>query len=127
MRPRMGQHAAARFGCRTHRPQPEVAPPWSGPPGELGDEHRTAGLVRHDARMVVAGELRRLGQRLCEVDGVVGVLLDGSRARGEHMPESDFDLGLYYRGPLDIEALQVLARDVGVSPLGWCKSGSSVW
>jgi hypothetical protein len=57
-------------------------------------------------------ELRKLGQRLCEVDGVVGVLLGGSRARGEHTPESDFDLGLYYRPPLDIDALEDLARDV---------------
>ena len=56
--------------------------------------------------------LRRLGQRLIEVDGVVGVLLGGSRARGEHTPESDFDLGLYYRPPLDIDALQDLAREV---------------
>jgi len=43
---------------------------------------------------------------------VVGVLLCGSRARGEHTPESDFDLGLYYRPPLDIDALQDLARDI---------------
>ena len=43
---------------------------------------------------------------------MVGVLLGGSRARGEHTPESDFDLGLYYRPPLDIDALQGLARDV---------------
>lgn len=57
-------------------------------------------------------ELRKLAQRLCEVGGMVAVLLGGSRARGEHMPESDFDLGLYYRPPLDIDALQDLARDV---------------
>jgi hypothetical protein len=108
----MGQHAAARFDYRTHRPRPEVAPPWSGPPGELGDEHRTDCLLRHDARVGDDEELRKLAQRLCEVDGMVGVLLGGSRARGEHMPESDFDLGLYYRGPLDIDALQDLARAV---------------
>lgn len=41
---------------------------------------------------------------------MIGVLLGGSRARGEHTPESDFDLGLYYRPPLDIDALQDLAR-----------------
>ncbi|MHB1475698.1 MAG: nucleotidyltransferase family protein, partial [Dermatophilaceae bacterium] len=62
--------------------------------------------------MVDDEELRKLGQRLCEVHGVVGVLLGGSRARGEHTPESDFDLGLCYRPPLDIDALQDLARDV---------------
>jgi len=42
----------------------------------------------------------------------VGVLLGGSRARGEHTPESDYDLGLYYRRPLDVHALGHLARDV---------------
>jgi hypothetical protein len=57
-------------------------------------------------------ELRTLGHRLCEVDGVVAVLLGGSRARREHTPESDFDLGLYYRSSLDIDALQDLAREV---------------
>jgi predicted nucleotidyltransferase len=58
-------------------------------------------------------ELRKLAERLCEVDGLVGVLLGGSRARGEHTADSDFDLGLYYRPPLDVEALQDLARSVG--------------
>lgn len=108
----MRQHAAVRFACRTHRPRTEVAPPWSGPPGGLGDERRADCLVRHDARVGDDEELRKLAQRLCEVDGMVGVLLGGSRARGEHMPESDFDFGLYYQGPLDIEGLQDLARDV---------------
>src|SRR5664279_4027166 len=63
-------------------------------------------------RVIDDEALRKLGQRLIEVDGVVGVLLGGSRARGEHTPESDFDLGLYYRPPLDIDALQDLARDI---------------
>jgi predicted nucleotidyltransferase len=45
---------------------------------------------------------------------MVGVLLGGSRARGEHTPDSDVDLGLYlyYRHPLDVVALGDLARDV---------------
>ena len=63
-------------------------------------------------RVIDDEALRTLGQRLVEVDGVVGVLLGGSRAREEHTRESDFDLGLYYRPPLDIEALEDLARDV---------------
>lgn len=68
----------------------------TGLPGSpLGDEHGSGARVRHDAG-VDDDELRALGQRLCEVDGVVGVLLGGSRARGEHMQESDFDLGPYY-------------------------------
>lgn len=39
-------------------------------------------------------------------------MLGGSRARGEHTPESDVDLGLYYRPALDIAALGDLAREV---------------
>lgn len=72
-------------------------------------------LVRHDVGVVDEAELRTLGQRLCEVDGMVAVLLGGSRARGEHTPESDFDLGLYYRPPLDIDSLRDLAREVAGS------------
>jgi len=37
-------------------------------------------------------------------------MLGGSRARGQHTPESDVDLGLYYRPPLDTAALGRLAR-----------------
>ncbi|MFD2351731.1 nucleotidyltransferase domain-containing protein [Nonomuraea ferruginea] len=50
-----------------------------------------------------------------------GVLLGGSRARGEHRPESDWDLGVYYRAPLDVEGLRKLAGP-GVEvagPGGW--------
>lgn len=65
--------------------------------------------VRHDVRVIDDEELRKLAHRLCAVDGMIGVMLGGSRARGEHTPESDFDLGLYYRPPLDIDALQDLA------------------
>ena len=35
-------------------------------------------------------------QRLRRVEGVVGIVLGGSRARGTHTPDSDIDLGLYY-------------------------------
>ena len=57
--------------------------------------------------------LQPLAERLSQVGGVRAVLLGGSRARGEHTPESDFDLGLYYEHPLDIGALQRLATEVG--------------
>ena len=57
-------------------------------------------------------DLDALAERLTSVDGVVGVVLGGSRARGEHMPESDVDLGIYYRDDLDIAALGALAREV---------------
>jgi predicted nucleotidyltransferase len=56
--------------------------------------------------------LNELAARLTEVPGIVGVLLGGSRARNAHTPESDTDLGLYYRRPLDIDALGDVARGV---------------
>jgi len=40
------------------------------------------------------------------------VLLGGSRARGDHSPDSDVDFGVYYRPPLDVEALTELARQI---------------
>ncbi|MFI6321156.1 nucleotidyltransferase domain-containing protein [Nonomuraea sp. NPDC050556] len=60
-------------------------------------------------------------KQLIEVPGVVAVALGGSRARGTHRPDSDVDLGIYYRGTLDTDALRELAGD-GVEvtePGGW--------
>ena len=62
--------------------------------------------------MLDDARLRELAQRLVAVPGVVGVALGGSRARGDHAPDSDVDLGLYYRPPLDVAGLRVLARHV---------------
>jgi Domain of unknown function (DUF4037) len=39
-------------------------------------------------------------------------MLGGSRARAEYAPDSDVDLGLYYRPPLDVAGLGELAREV---------------
>ena len=70
-------------------------------------------------------DLASLADRLTTVDGVVGVVLGGSRARGEHTDDSDVDLGLYYRGALDIAALGAIAREVAgpetevSEPGGW--------
>ncbi|MET8834703.1 nucleotidyltransferase domain-containing protein [Micromonospora sp. NPDC004540] len=66
-----------------------------------------------------------LVDRLCAVGGVVAVALGGSRARGEHRPDSDWDVGLYYRGALDVAALRALAASVAdgevalTAPGGW--------
>lgn len=57
-------------------------------------------------------QLRDIARSLTTVPGVVGVTLGGSRARGTHTAESDTDLGLYYRPPLDLERLGGVARDV---------------
>src|SRR5688572_12600737 len=58
--------------------------------------------------------LGELAGRIVGVPGVVAVVLGGSRARGTHRPDSDYDLGLYYeRGKLDVAALDRLACEVG--------------
>ncbi|WP_157250276.1 nucleotidyltransferase domain-containing protein [Nonomuraea typhae] len=53
-----------------------------------------------------------LAEQLVQVDGVVGVTLGGSRARGTALPGSDVDLGVYYRPPLDTRALAELATRI---------------
>jgi hypothetical protein len=62
--------------------------------------------------LLTEDQLRRLSQRLVAIPGVVGVMLGGSRARGDHAADSDVDLGLYYRPPLDIAGLGKLAQEV---------------
>lgn len=57
-------------------------------------------------------QLTALADRLVQVPGVVGVMLGGSRARGDATAESDVDLGVYYRPPLDVAALGRLAIEV---------------
>jgi Nucleotidyltransferase domain len=47
--------------------------------------------------------------RLAELPAVEAVNLGGSRARGTHRPDSDWDFGIYYRGHFQAQAL----RDVG--------------
>ncbi|GIE79529.1 hypothetical protein Aph02nite_54790 [Actinoplanes philippinensis] len=69
--------------------------------------------------------LTDLAHRLLTVPGVVGVVLGGSRARGTHTEDSDYDLGLYYRVPLDTGRLGELATEVAgpgsglTEPGGW--------
>jgi nucleotidyltransferase-like protein len=56
----------------------------------------------------------RIAERLIAIDGVVAVVLGGSRARGGAAPESDWDLGLYYdpARPPAREALNALAAEL---------------
>jgi hypothetical protein len=61
--------------------------------------------------------------RLAEIPGVVAVVLGGSRAIGTHRPDSDVDLGLYYRAPLDVAALRALAAETADQVLGLSEIG----
>lgn len=54
---------------------------------------------------------------LAEVPGVVGVTLGGSRARGTHRPDSDWDLGVYYRGEVGLAGLADLAAEIAGTPV----------
>jgi predicted nucleotidyltransferase len=69
---------------------------------------RESGL---DANIRLAEDIAR---RLGGVPGVAAVALGGSRARGEAHPDSDIDLGVYYRtdDPPAIEDLRRLAQDL---------------
>jgi hypothetical protein len=56
--------------------------------------------------------------RAARVPGVRAVTLGGSRALGEHRPDSDWDFGLYYRGRLDPEDVRALGWPGEVFPPG---------
>ena len=55
---------------------------------------------------------------LSRIEGVVAVALGGSRARGSHRPDSDFDLGLYYddSAPFSIPDIVAVADRINDSP-----------
>jgi hypothetical protein len=77
------------------------------------------------ARVIAEATMLDLARRLGDVPGVIGVVLGGSRARGAASANSDVDLGIYYRPPLDVPAVQAIAsafseKDVEVTvPGGW--------
>jgi hypothetical protein len=51
---------------------------------------------------------RLIAERTAAIPGVVAVTLGGSRAQGGHRPDSDWDVGLYYRGRLDPDDVRAL-------------------
>ena len=60
-----------------------------------------------------------LAARLARLPRVVAVVLGGSRATGTARPDSDWDLGVYYRGAFDPAGVSALAGTTGyVSELG---------
>lgn len=62
-------------------------------------------------------KIEAMARQLTEVRGVRAVALGGSRARGSHRPDSDWDLGVYYRGSVDTAALASLAAQVTGEPV----------
>lgn len=58
--------------------------------------------------------ISEITQHLQAINGVEAVALGGSRARGTHKPDSDIDIGIYYRNehPLDLIALERLANEI---------------
>ncbi len=58
--------------------------------------------------------VQEMAEKMGEVPGVVAVALGGSWARGEAHPDSDVDLGLYYRSddPPLVEDLRRLAQEL---------------
>jgi predicted nucleotidyltransferase len=68
--------------------------------------------------MLTDEELRHIADRLVAVPGVAAVMLGGSRARGAEQPDSDVDLGLYYRPPLSVKGLQTLAETLAEARSG---------
>jgi hypothetical protein len=75
------------------------------------------------ADLPIPARVLALTHRLVEIPGVVGVVLGGSRAIGAHRPDSDVDLGLHYRGGLDVAALRALAGEVADQVLGISEIG----
>jgi hypothetical protein len=56
-----------------------------------------------------------LADELAASPGVAAVVIGGSRATGDERPDSDWDLGVYYRGAVDLSAV---ARRGEVHPPG---------
>ncbi len=49
-----------------------------------------------------------IANQTATIPGVLAVALGGSRAQGEHRPDSDWDFGLFYRGRLDPDDVRAL-------------------
>lgn len=68
--------------------------------------------------MELPAHVGRLAGELAELPGVVAVVLGGSRATATHRPDSDWDLGVYYRGSIDDAAVRSLGYEGYVSEAG---------
>lgn len=75
--------------------------------------------------MLTDAHLEEMASALVAVEGVEAVALGGSRTRGTHQPDSDFDLGLYYRLPLDLVGLRLLAGALARGGTGMLRGSAS--
>lgn len=66
--------------------------------GSPPDEYTELPARARKPRRTRSRPYRGHGLRLGALPGIRAVVLGGSRARGTHRPDSDWDLGLYYRG-----------------------------
>ena len=72
-------------------------------------------------RPALPAPVATLATDLAGLPGAVAVVLGGSRATATHRPDSDWDLGVYYRGsrrPLDPDDVRRLRHRGQVSELG---------
>lgn len=86
-------------------------PPRTPPP------HPLSAGARGAAESGFRRRIEDMADRLTGVPGIRAVVLGGSRARGAHRPDSDWDLGLYYRGAPGLAALTALASALQGSPV----------
>lgn len=75
-------------------------------------------LSEHVERAVLA-----MARELVAVDGVVAVVMGGSRARNAHASTSDVDLGLYTRGVVEFDDLDGLAERWSTTPARFARPG----
>ena len=79
--------------------------------------------------------LQAIAGDLAGVPNVAGVVLGGSRARGSQNALSDYDIGVYYHGDIDYEAVQAVitryhdaGEELTVTPPGewgpWINGGA---
>ncbi|MBV9047933.1 MAG: nucleotidyltransferase domain-containing protein [Solirubrobacterales bacterium] len=99
---------SGRFGTPRTRGKPRLV----GRAGSLTPRHRAVSLP---------ASIEHLALQLSRLPGAVAVVLGGSRALGNERPDSDWDLGLYYRSserPLNPGDLRDLRHRGHVSELG---------
>ena len=72
----------------------------------MGNQQREESFIEH------------IAERLAAVPGVRAVMLGGSRATGEHRPDSDFDFAVYYRGRFQPQDIRRLGWEGTISEIG---------